>query len=270
MAVSTSSYFSNSIVGVPQLGADIGVFDTHLSPKYAVGFGFQRADGSKYRYVHFGAATNRGLLCATDISESCCTYQSLCTVSLTTTKLAGETISPNAIDSRYIQALITATADQFAGGTAVVTNTGSGTGYSYRIKGNTATGDPTTGYCYLELYDKLVTALDTTTDLSIAGSRYSNCEGATTTDKILAGATMTSHSSGSYGWVCTKGPACVLTGVTITVIGNHVALSTDTTGACMGVPATSSGGVYAFTQTVGTCLVAGSNSEYSLVDMSLE
>ena len=69
MAVSSSSFFSNAIVGTPQVGADIDVYGSSTSPKFAVGFGFTRADGSKYRYSHFGAATNRGLCVSTDVSE---------------------------------------------------------------------------------------------------------------------------------------------------------------------------------------------------------
>ena len=70
MAVSSSSYFSNSIVGQPQVGADIDIYESSTSPKYAVGFGFTRADGCKYRYAHFGATTNRGVMVSTDLSET--------------------------------------------------------------------------------------------------------------------------------------------------------------------------------------------------------
>ena len=70
MAVSSSSYFNNAIVGQPQVGGDVDITETHTSPKYAVGQLWTRSDGAKFAYAHFGATTTQGRLCSQDISES--------------------------------------------------------------------------------------------------------------------------------------------------------------------------------------------------------
>ena len=50
MAVaSNTNYYSNAIVGVPQVGSDINIHQLDSTPKFAVGYGFERADGAKFR-----------------------------------------------------------------------------------------------------------------------------------------------------------------------------------------------------------------------------
>jgi hypothetical protein len=73
-------------------------------------------------------------------------------------------------------ATITATADMFAGG-YIITTDDTGEGKTYRIRGNTASGTPAATYTRLELYDKLQSALDATTDASIFGSGVAGREG---------------------------------------------------------------------------------------------
>ena len=270
MAVSAKSYFSNSIIGTPQVGADIDIQDTSTTPKFPVGFGFERADGSKFRYAHFGLLTNRGTVAATDISESSATYTSIATLSKTFITPSGDNVAVNSPGARRLQLLITATDNQFYGGYALVYNLLSGTGYSYHIAGNTATNIPETGYCYVELYDPLVTVIDTTTALSIAGCPWANMEPATTTDRIVGGVAVVGHTAGSFGWVQTKGPASCLTDAAIPAIGNPVTLSSTTTGAITQVPVSSSGSVYLLTQILGNCMIASSSTNYSLVNLSIE
>ena len=272
MAVSANSYFSNSIIGIPQVGADIDIYESSTNPKYAVGFGFTRADGNKYRYCHFGALSNRGTMVATDVSESGLTkIENVgCTVALTTKK-AGEIINPNAIGSRYMQLVITATADQFAGAYVAIT-TGVGAGFTYRIKGNTATSaaTPVTGNIYLDLYDPIQVAIDSNSDIVIGGSAYANLEGATTTDKTPAGATVTNNTATSYGWITTAGITAVLQDANIGTIGAPVALSTNTTGAIMAVGSTSGTPSNLMLAQIGYLVEAGSSADYSLVYLTLE
>lgn len=66
MAISTTGYFSNAIVGQPQAGADIDIHEVNSTPKFALGFGFTRSDGNKYRYVQLSAATSAGTLVSYD------------------------------------------------------------------------------------------------------------------------------------------------------------------------------------------------------------
>jgi hypothetical protein len=270
MAVSTDNYFSNSIVGVPQLGADIDVYATESSPKYAVGFGFTRADGNKYRYSHFGAVVARGALCAVDLDESGATK--IDNVGTDGTRRSGELFMPNVIDSKYLQLVITATADQFAGGYLTVT-TGSGVGYTYRVQGNTVTQaiGGVDGQVYMDLYDKVQTQIDTTTDIIIAGSHYANLEGITTTDMIPAGVAVTGVTATDYGWVCTHGVMGVLQDAAIGTAGAWVYVSSNTTAAvgCINTP-TLSPTTLMVQPIVGTLIEPGTSADYSLVYLQIE
>lgn len=272
MAVSTSSYFSNSIQGQPGLGADIDIYESSTTPKYAVGFGFQRADGNRYRYCHFGALTAVGLLAASDVSESNRTkIENVGCVLANRTKRAGEFLNPNVYGSRYMQLVITATSDQFAGGYLTVT-TGSGAGYTYRIAGNTATSDgiPVTGNIYLDLNDPIFSEIDSNSDIAIAGSPYANLEGATTTDAVPVGVTVVGNSASSYGWVCAGGVVAVLQDANIGSVGNPVYMSSNTTGAIMSLKGcTTSAGALALYPSVGYIVEAGSSADYSLVNLQL-
>ena len=271
MAVSTTSYFSNSIVGQPQVGADIDIFDTASSPKYAVGFGFQRADGAKFRYVHFGAISNRGTLVATDRSESSLSkIENVGALVANITKRANETINPNAIGARYMQLVISATAQQFEGGYLTFT-TGTGVGFTYRIKGHTVTTDanPVTGNIYLDLHDSIVVALDSNSDIAIAGNPYANLESATTTDELPVGVTITNNTATNYGWVQTHGIVGVLQDATIGTQGDPVSISSATAGAIQAAEAESNTNLLVY-PVVGYMVEPGSSADYSLVYLTLE
>jgi hypothetical protein len=277
MAVSTNSYFSNSIIGTPQVGADIDIFDTSSTPKYAVGFGFERADGNKYRYCHFGLLSPAANLVATDNLESSTTStaMSLQVLAPTLYRPAGENIDPNAKGSRYIQINNTGanfsvagiTADQFAGGYISIV-AGSGSGYTYRILGNTAAGTPATGETYIELCEKLFTAVDTTTAFLIQGSKYANLEPAQQIVPRLANAvgfTTVGQTATNYGWICTKGATTAVIGTPIASVGALVVTSTNTAGAV--AAQCDSGTVYAI---VGRVLQTYSATTYALIDACLE
>lgn len=272
MAVSTDSYFSNAIVGTPQVGADIDIYDTGASPKYAVGFGFTRADGCKYRYCHFGAISNRGILVSTDVDESSLIYRDdsrMVALVANYVTPAGETIAPNAIDARYMQVTITATANQFAGAYISITS-GTGIGFTYRIKGNTATDDPSTSDVRLDLYDKIVVAVDSNTGFQIAGNPYANLEIVDDSDdRLAAGATVTNNSATDYGWIQTRGVATVLQDAVLPATGDQVFVSSNTDGAIMGsaILATSSNQTFG---RVGYCVHPATATYYSCVFLELE
>lgn len=273
MAVSTNSYFSNSIQGVPGLGADIDVYESSTTPKYAVGFGFTRADGNKYRYCHFGLLSPAGDLVSTDVSESNRTkIENVGCVLANRTKRAGELLNPNVIGSRYMQLVITATADQFAGGYLTVT-TGSGAGYTYRVAGNTLDTDdkPVEGNIYLDLCDPIQSEIDSNSDIVIAGSVFANLEPSTTTDAVPVGVTVVGNTAGAYGWVCTKGIIGVLQDVSIGTVGKPVYLSSNTTGAvqCRQSALASTPNELVLPM-VGYMVEAGSSADYSLVNVQLE
>ena len=283
MAVSTTSYFSNGLVGQMQIGSDIDIRDTHSVPKFAVGVGFQRADGNCYRYVHFGALTGVAQCVGTDNLESSTTStaMSLQVLAPTLYKPSGDNLNPNVPGSRYIQINNTGanfsvagiTQAQFAGGT-ICFLTGSGTGFSYRIKCNSASGTPATGETYIELYDPLKHYVDTTTAFIIQGSKYANLEPAQSLSARWAlpvGFATQNHTAGYYGWVCTKGVTSGLQGVPLGSLGNLVCLSTTTAGSvnilCKPIAGNSTQCNVTF---VGILAQTYSESNYCLVDAKLE
>lgn len=277
MAVSTSSYFSNSIIGTPGLGADIDIYESSTNPKYAVGFGFTRADGNKYRYCHFGALSNRGNIVSTDASESSQTSTVLNVAPTGTNNVlrAGETLRANYAGARYMQLLVTATADQFAGGYITVIS-GSGTGYTYRIAGNTATSDnvPTTGHIFMDLFDPIQTPLGTDSDITICGSPYANLEPSDGDSALIGtpvGVTVTGNSAASYGWICTHGVIGALTAAPVATPGDWVAVSTSTAGAVIALNQDSATNTtFAFSPMVGYFINPASATAYSQVYLTIE
>ena len=267
MPVSTSTnYFSNAIIGVPQVGADIDVHQVDLTPRFQVGFGFERADGNKYRYCHFGADTNRGLLVSQDMNETNVKTPIIHVGSTVAnnTRPEGEIIDPNAIGSHYIQCSMTAVAHQFAGAYASVASA-TGLGYTYRVKDNTATGTPKAGEIYLELYKPIVVAVDSNTGFQVVGSLYSDLEGMTTTDRIAAGATVSGVSDTNYAWICTKGVTSILQDASIGTDGLVAYSSTNTTGA---VSYIATGAL--LSREVGQFIIAATAANYSVVKLELE
>ena len=146
MAVSTSSYFSNTSRGFMEAGFDFNPYESNSSPKLAVGTGVADQRGNVYRYSHFGAAVNAGVIVAQDYSESS-QDESLNSVVAPASAQAvpNESISAGKIGSRFVEMTLSGiSADQFAGGDLCITSD-TGAGFTYRIRGNTATDDPATG-----------------------------------------------------------------------------------------------------------------------------
>lgn len=282
MAVaSNTNYYSNAIVGTPSIGADINVHEIHSTPRFAVGFGFERSDGNKYRYSQFGAATAASRVVSVDVSESAI-IASIATntglASNTTTAVAGEAALPGAAGSHYVEVTATpANTQTFAGGYLGITG-GTGQGYMYRIKSSTATGTPSTSRCRLQLWEPLVVSIDTTSDLTILGSNYANLEAATfTADALVVGVTMSAPSADNYAWIQTKGPALCLQDVEVGVIGQPVFLSTATAGAVAALDlivsvVTSTGvGTESINQPIiGYLMDNGGSAGSSLVNLILE
>ena len=233
MAIQTGTYFNNGIVGVPQVGADVDIYETSASPKFAVGTHFTRSDGAVFVYSHFGAATNAGLLVSQDLSESSKVEQDNIVVAPASAQaVPNETINAGDKGSHYLEiTLASVTADQYRGGTLIITDD-AGEGYSYRIRGNTATDDPASGNFRMELYKPLQNNLTAVSDISIAGSLYANLEGATAaTDPAVAGVnTSRKDTTNDYGWIMKSGIIGVLQDGSCAA-GSVAALSDGVTGA---------------------------------------
>ena len=240
MAVSTTSYFSNATVGVPQVAGDFNVFDSSSSPKLVIGTKFERQDGAVFRYSHFGLAiSSAGLVLATSNTSNMVVTNSCVVASSSTYQMPEEQNGtyPNMKGSRYIVLTkASITADDFQGCYAVICSAGNlhNCGFTYRVKGNTATGDPTSGNLRLQLYEKLQAGLSSSTSIVIAGNPHSNLYPASYgTSGVLAGVSMTSHDANDYGWVQSKGVVGCLHDVAGAVVakGDMVSISTATNGS---------------------------------------
>ncbi len=260
MAIASDVYFSNAVQGIPQVGGPVDIFAKHATPQHVIGTRIQRQDGNEYVYSHFGADTNRGILVASDASES----SVVDTDNAVIAPASAQTTSDGTIGSKFIElTLASVTAAQFAGGYFITTDD-TGEGYTYRIKGNTATGNPTTGNIRVELYDPLQVALDATTDLAIQGSLYANLEaGTAATDVAVSGVTVSTMdvSVAAYGWVQTKGIVGILQDGVV-VIGDVVTLSDGVAGAVQSKDAQTE-------PQVGHCVIAGDDTGHGVFNIAI-
>lgn len=246
---------------------DGNIFALHATQKYPIGM--RVVYGNRiFKYSHFGADTDRGVLVSQDLSES--------SVVDTDNKLispaSANDINDGTIGSKFIQiTLASVSVNDYAGGT-FHTTADVGEGYTYTIKGNNATGDPSTNDFRLEIYEPLKVAIDNTTDFAIFGHPYSNLEIATAaTDIAVVGVTVNTMdvSAEAFGWLQTYGPATVLTDGSIAV-GDQVSLSDGTSGAVQigGGGGTSVSDLIA-EAIVGYCLVVGDSTEHSIIMLQI-
>lgn len=261
MAVSSSTYFTNAFpAGNAMFKGDI--YTSSTTPLYPVGMKIVRADGAEYVYSHFGAASAAGTVVAQDLSESSVVDTDNAVIApASAVAVPGEVLRPGAIGSVYVElTLAGVTANQFAGGYLSITDD-TGEGYQYRIRGNTATGDPATGNIRLHLYDPLKVALDATSDIAITGCLYANLEPATAaTDDNVAGVTVAAQAAADYGWVQTEGVATVLTAGTV-VLSESV---------MVGAVAGSVGPAVALTDyVIGQVIAVGDDTGHSVIKLNL-
>lgn len=251
-------------------------FEMHALPKYPLGFKVETSDGKVYRYAHFGANTNRGVLVATDVSESqVADTDNAIIAPASAVSVADSSIKPGAIGSKYIQFTVASvTANQFAGGVLVTTDD-VGEGYTYDIVGNTATDNPATGDIRIELAQKLQVAVDNTTDVSICSNPYHDVEVATTaTDAIVCGVSCSTMvvATAPYGWVQTRGLCGVLQDAQVPTVGDTMQLSTATAGAVGILGGTVAGSLGDFSQQgiVGRCADIGDSTGHSVLFLTIE
>ena len=127
MAVTTEGSFSNSHSGYAMSHGGVTRFDLDATPKRAIGHKLEMQNGDIYRYSHFGADTNRGVLAAGDASESSITDSD----NLMIAPASATDTSDGTIGSKFIQITQSGiTAGQFEGGRLITTDD-TGEGYTY-------------------------------------------------------------------------------------------------------------------------------------------
>lgn len=268
MALDSERSFSRGKIGLGGSTASLfNKFDQATSPGYHVGFKVEEADGSVYRYGHFGATANRGVLVSQDLSES--------SVVDTDNKIiapaSAVTTTDGKLGSNFLEITVASvTANQFTGGKFVTTDD-VGEGYTYDIKANTATGNPASGNFRLELYQPLQAAVDDTTDFSIMANPYHNLEIATTTDEFPVGVTcVTISAADNYAWLQSKGIVGILQDGTIG-IGGIVCLSDGISGAVHALAGGGTDVADAISEPiVGFCVDPGDDTGHGVFKIDLE
>jgi len=159
------------------------------------------------------------------------------------------------------------TLNQYAGGYVSITDD-AGEGYTYRVRGNTATASNVTD---LRLYDAIKVLLTTASDIMITGLMTWKARPATAaTDAMVVGGSMAAMTANYFGWAQTRGVYTALTDLA-TVKGDILTLSDGVAGAVQTIGGGGTNAVDLTTEpTVGRCLADGDTTGHTAVFLTLE
>ena len=183
-----------SINGVTQ-----GIYEESSTQLAPLGSKLEFDDGRIFRYTKSAAAITIGLVCGNDYSDGLLA------------ETDNFTVSGSAGDREFAMtgggSEFSTTAEAYAG-SYIVFSDGTGAGQYFRIKDHTtASRDKIT----FQLYDKLVTAPGSDTDIIIVGNPYGAVLAADgtsaghNTDSFSVGVNPIAISSGYYFWMQTRG-----------------------------------------------------------------
>ena len=142
-------------------------------------------------------------------------------------------------------------------------NDDAGQGQLMRIKSHAAVDAGVSTTCTLNLYDKVVTALTTSSKADLIIAPYNDLVVAPAAETgPVVGVTVIDMTADYYGWVQVSGPCSVLTIGTI-VLGNHAVRSGGTAGGV--APATDD-----LLQNLGAVMVVNGNTDNSVIWLNLE
>lgn len=280
MGISTQSYFSNSIVGVPQVAGEyVDLFSISPSPKYAIGTKYERQDGAVFRYVHYSAAVNAGQLLGpllAEVSKNYAIANSAVAPSSTyqrPTEPVG--VYPGGQGSRFILISVAAgtTSGQFEGSSITLIGVAGG-GYTYRVRGNDGIGNTLAGSSLLELYDQIQASVTTATYYAISTNKYQDLATTnTSTANLSVGVSVAGSTAGYFGWVQTQGLIGVSCAASAGTAGQLVSADSSIPGAVSPFIAVSTGVGSALNfvnAPVGVVAAAGSGLQHMVVDLHLE
>ncbi len=272
-----SDYQSNVLTG-PQGGGDFNIYDMHATQRYQIGMRIKRADGNEYVYSHFLTDTVQGRLVGPDVSEGGEVAGVDNAVIAPDSAVAFNNEQPGAIGSKSLQMTNAGiVADEHAGGYITIV-AGTGSGYTYRIKGNTSTDNPVSGELRIDLYDKLQLALSTSSDVHILGSKYAQlikALGAGGEDNLAVGVTISNVdiSVAPYAWVLVKG----IGGANVdgTIAAGEAITLTDTSGASEGSVQVAGGGSTAVVdlideRVIGQCVIPDASAGLATFEFNFD
>ena len=235
MSINTMTYYSNSIQGNPQVGADVDVLRADAAPKYPAGYMVACADGRRYRYCHVGTATNSGKLVGPTTATGGATYNAITCVAPASAQVVNQEypILAGQVGSHYIEATVAAIAKNKYQGSYLVTTEGTGLGHTYRVIGNTATGDPASGNIRIQLAEPLAAAIVASTGTIIVSSMFTDLAATAITSSQVTGVLMaTTTAAKQWAFVLTKGVVgCMEDGTNTVTAGQQIVASPVVAGA---------------------------------------
>tara|TARA_R100001086_G_scaffold157383_1_gene84183 strand:+ start:61 stop:828 length:768 start_codon:yes stop_codon:yes gene_type:complete len=221
MSTFRNNNFGTNRIGGEGLGSKYGggIYDESATPLFPIGEKLELADGRVFRYGYTAAAINRGLIVSQDVSATAIVESD--------GKLTAAAVGATEVTYTDSGTVGSATENQYAGGYLHITDD-AGEGFQYRIKANTAASSNAITFT---LFDGLVAAVTTATDVAVTGNLFYNVVAATAgTDYIIAGVTPITFQANYYGWFQTAGVATILSDGGI-AIGANLTLSDGVAGA---------------------------------------
>ena len=234
---------------------ELDFYDIDTIQRYPLGTKLEIGDNT-FRYVEFGGTTKAGDLMAAEPPDAA--HDDLDPTGSGTG--AGVAVGDKIISTADT---ITLVQDEYAGGFMVI-EADTGVGYTYFIESN----DAAASNALFRIQLGLAIALDSTSDVKLLKSRFKELLIIPTSiDAIPVGISVGVGADGSFGWMATKGPWCVLTSGTV-LIGEHVRAAGVTTAGA--VIALDRDGTNENEAEVGKVMDVGPTTEQSLIVLSLE
>jgi len=169
-----------------------------------------------------------------------------------------------AVGTKSIPNVTTAAAQLNLAGGYMVVNDVDGQGLTYGIKSSAANADTATS-TDLVLYDPIVTALTTSSQVELFSSKYYDLDISATITDTIAGIPPIPVALNNYFWLQTWGPCACLVGATTAGGGLLVPHTTDGSVGPM-VPTTAADNTE---NIVGYALTAGTATEYNSIDLRI-
>ena len=273
MAYSSSSYHNNNIPGNIDL-AKFNIRESKTTPSYPLGTRVNLSDGRSFRYAQFGTAVTQARLVSMDVSSLALNAGATTGVGIKA-PVSSNVTSDGTAGQRFVQfTLANMGVNELAGG-YFHTSDSTGEGYTYRIKGNTATSTPASGDIRIELYDKIEEEVSSATVVFVMGNMYADLKEADVsgTDSMIAGVTTAAHAANTYGWVQTWGVGAVELGTASgnLAIGTVLVADARTSGSVMemGQAPTTASTTFAREPLVGIALHGCLSTAIAMADLRI-
>ncbi len=260
------------------IGSYAPVVDLHTpdaTAKYTIGQKYTDNLGRTFRYAHFAQDVTQAKLVSPEQNDADVEgwlEQTAAITTITGGTSAAKDTNTVAIGNKFIRLTLatvfdSVVKDQYTGCMLGIA-AGTGVGYAYTIKSNSAVSSSMVRF---ELNEGLKVALAASagTDIMISPSPVSNLVvTAPTADTSVVGVTLANMdvSVAAYGWICTRGPVlCLCEANTTVILGGPITQSQDDAGAWMIAAAGHTSVADLDEAPVGYAIHVGTDQEYGFI-----